>query len=207
MYAEFFADAYGFLELFIILEGKGYDDLVELMLGKDVFEVTECSENLDPVVHRAGRNMLIEHADDIIAPLGILPYAVHIVFRSPGVSDEEHMLDIVSFFPEGLEDCPEDGSVETVEDDVEKTEGTQNTTGVVDVTGDVVHKEHQRKQADDIGFDQVEKLPLLPSGPSGGIDVAEAVYEDISGNDKGKDLIVIFDPKVIDPLGGSDKEI
>ncbi len=206
MNAELLTDADCLLEFLIVFKGKCYDDLVKLMLGKYVFEISQSSQNLDPMIGRTGGHMLIEHADDVIAPLGILPYPVHVFLGTAGVADQKDMLDVIAFLAESLEDLAENASVQRAQEHIQEKEDGHHATRIVDLTHDVESIEHQGKDSDDVGLDKIEDLRLTSAGSPGRIDVTEAVDQDIAGDNKRKQVVIIRQLKIIPTVRRQDIE-
>ena len=150
--------------------------------------------------------MLIQHAYDIVAPLRILPYSVHIMFGSPRIAHQKDMLDIIALLSEALENGSEYASVEWTQENVEEIENSHNATWIVDLTHDVIYKEHQCKDSEGIGLDQIQDLGLLPPCPSRCIDIAKTVDENIAGDHKREQVVIIWQLKIITRTGSDDIE-
>ena len=95
-------------------------DFIQLVLRKDVFQITKRSQYFHSLIGRAARDVLIQNTTHYISPLGIAEDSVNIFLRRPGITYQQNMLQIVSFFPYGTQclahDDTEYGSQKNIQD-------------------------------------------------------------------------------------------
>lgn len=94
----FLTDIHHTFQIIIILQGKCDRDFIQLVLRKDVFQITKRSQYFHSLIGRAARDVLIQNTTHYISPLGIAEDSVNIFLRRPGITYQQNMLQIVSFF-------------------------------------------------------------------------------------------------------------
>ena len=107
MHTGLFTHVYNIFQLMILINTKSYGYLINSVLRKNNQEIINTSDDFYALILRTSRLMVVQNPSDGISPFRICHYPVNILLRSTAVTNQNHMLLIVSVFSNIAEKIPD----------------------------------------------------------------------------------------------------
>ncbi len=158
VHAGFLSNGNDVLQSFVLVDAERDGDLVVGIIGNDRFQIVDIPDDMHVTVGFSVPFAIVQNAVDHVAPFRMGADAVDIALCRAPVTDEQDVLEIVSFFPELAQDRRDEQTEKKFKNKIDHHEYNDKKTSVISASFYEIQAGGTIKDTDHVRFKDIVHL-------------------------------------------------